>query len=582
MDKPIDANTIWEYYQSGINYKSNINLYSTVDRNERFYVGDQWIDANAPDLPKPVVNFIKRACQQKIANTMSNKTAVLFSSPNWPSQAPTETDIRKNIQNIAMLNNPNKPPDWQNPFLANEAECQLINAMFEMDWERLNMDAVCQEGLKDACISGDFILFNYWNDKAETGQAAKGNIEVEPIDNVNYYPGNPNQRDPQKQPYIIIARRELVSDVKAEAKLNKASQDDIKNIDSDQDYNYQSGDMAKKELQQDDTSKMITLMYLYRNPDTGTIWAQKCSRSAVIRKPWDTQLKRYPIALMNWELRKNSCHGRSEVQGLVPNQVSINKIFALIILYLLRNGSPKVIFSRSAGIQKWDNSVTRAIAVNSDVNAAAKYLQPSSMPSEMLNLPATLLKMTMEMIGTNDASLGNVNPTNGNAILLAKAQSEVPTQTVRNRFYAFIQDFALNWMDMTLAYFNSARWVEIVDNNGNKYPAAFDAEQFKNKVWSVKIDVGAANDWSQQLADQKYKDMVQSGQLDILTYIKMQPENVFNGRKDEIIKSIEDYRNQQQQQAMQQQAQKQGIVNQIPQMGGVQNGTGENVQGQIA
>ena len=53
-------------------------------------------------------------------------------------------------------------------------------------------------------------------------------------------------------------------------------------------------------------------------------------------------------------------------------------------------------------------------------------------------------------------------------------------------------------------------------------------------------------------------------------------------RKDEIIKSIEDYRNQQQQQAMQQQAQKQGIVNQIPQMGGVQNGTGENVQGQVA
>jgi len=32
----------WHEYEQGVDYKTRIGLYRTVDLNERFYAGDQW------------------------------------------------------------------------------------------------------------------------------------------------------------------------------------------------------------------------------------------------------------------------------------------------------------------------------------------------------------------------------------------------------------------------------------------------------------------------------------------------------------------------------------------------------------
>jgi hypothetical protein len=555
---------IWSYYQVGISYKNTINLYETVKRNERFYAGDQWYGSPSADLPKPVINFIKRACQQKKASILTNKVAVLFSAPNWPGDVVTPELTAANQQNIASLANPQKPEGWENPFLVSEAECNKLNGMFEMDWKRLNMDYISQEGLLDACQSGDFILFSYWDDEAKTGQTAKGKTQVELVDNVNYYPGNPNERDPQPQPYIIIARREMVGNVKAEAKKNKVKQDDIDLISKDSDYQYQSGDMSQTELDDKSDGKIITLLYLYRNAETGTIWAQKQCKNATIRKAWDTLLKRYPVNVMNWEIRKNSCHGRAEITGLIPNQVAINKSVAYCILNVLLNSQPKVIYNKGY-IQKWDNSFSKPIAVNGPVADVAKYLQPPSMAADAYNLPATILKNTLEMMGYNDAALGNVNPTNANAILAAIAQSKIPVQTIQNRYYNFVREFALNWLDMVLAYFKTSRWVEVIDNEGNKYPVDFDPSKVKDKIWSVNIDIGPAKDWTQDTALQMFNSMANSGHFDTVQYLKMLPNDAFNGKKEEILASIE----QSQQQALAAQQKPQAMQpTQAPQMGG--------------
>ena len=43
---------IFQEYQKGIDYKSRIGLYETVQQNENFYLGKQWEGVNAPDLDK--------------------------------------------------------------------------------------------------------------------------------------------------------------------------------------------------------------------------------------------------------------------------------------------------------------------------------------------------------------------------------------------------------------------------------------------------------------------------------------------------------------------------------------------------
>ena len=554
----MDAAQIVSWYQDGINHKTTINLYETVTRNEDFYVGNQWAGSPSTNLPKPVINIIKRACQQKIASVNSNKLSVKFSAPNYPSEAPTTEQSQIMNAKLGGMLQGNTPTD----IMANDAECALINGMFECDWERMNMDITLQNGMLDACVSGDMILFTYWDPTADTQQTSKGQICNSLIDNVNYHPANPKERDPQKQRHIIISMREMLEDVQDEAKANKVKQEDIDAISSDMDYQYQSGSMSK--FEQQNTKMVTTLVCLFKNKE-GTISAIKTCKDTVIRKEWDTKLTRYPLAIMNWELRKNSCFGRPEITSLIPNQTGINKAISAIMLYTQQAASPKILYNQSQ-IRSWNNSLTKPIAVNGDINTAAKYLQPASMPSDMYNLPTILIKNTLDMMGSNEASLGNINPTNANAIAMSIGQTKIPIYTIQQRFYAFIKEFARNWLDMTLAYYPKSRYVEINDNKGNTYPAVFEADKFKGKVWSAKINIGASKDWTQSDFFMRQDRLVQSGQLDVLSYYMQLPEEAFNGNKDEVINSIKAFKDQQAQQQMALK-QSQSMPQQLSQMG---------------
>lgn len=43
---------IWEEYQKGVSYNSELGLYDTVKQNENFFIGKQWEGVAAPDLEK--------------------------------------------------------------------------------------------------------------------------------------------------------------------------------------------------------------------------------------------------------------------------------------------------------------------------------------------------------------------------------------------------------------------------------------------------------------------------------------------------------------------------------------------------
>ena len=73
----------------------------------------------------------------------------------------------------------------------------------------------------------------------------KGLIKAEIIDSTNVIFGNPNTRQVEKQPYIILVGRDLVSNLKEEAKKNGSK--DIDSIKGDSETEYQMGDNGKVE-----------------------------------------------------------------------------------------------------------------------------------------------------------------------------------------------------------------------------------------------------------------------------------------------------------------------------------------------
>ncbi len=74
----MSSTQIWQEYEQGIDYKARIGLYHTVDLNERFYAGDQWVGIPHEGLPTPVVNFIRYASAWKIAAVTDRQLKLKF------------------------------------------------------------------------------------------------------------------------------------------------------------------------------------------------------------------------------------------------------------------------------------------------------------------------------------------------------------------------------------------------------------------------------------------------------------------------------------------------------------------------
>jgi hypothetical protein len=483
----MSSTQVWQEYEQGIDYKARIGLYHTVDLNERFYAGDQWVGIPHEGLPTPVVNFIRYASTWKIAAVTDRRLKLKFFAEGVSDGG-----------DIGIY-------------------AKQISGCCDMLWERLKMDYLTKEGLKQAAITGDYVQYFYWDTALETGQALTGDIATQIIDNVNFYPGNPNSADVQSQPYIILAFRELLSKVKQEAKANGCENAD--EITADEDNAYTAGDLGKVEL--GDAGKCNVLLKMYKKD--GHVWCEKSVRNAIVQPPKDTHLTRYPVALMNWDTRKNSCHGVAEVTGLIPNQVFVNKILALSQLNQMQMSFPKVIFDRTR-IREWSNKVAGAVAVNGDIAGAAQYLMPPGASYDAWQGLNATLETTMRMMGANDVTLGNIkNPDNTSAFIATRDAALVPLQSQQERFYAFVEDIGLIWLDFIKQYYRAGRMIPL-EQDGRRLYVPLPDDVLDAYTMRLKVDVGPSSMWSEVQVVQTLDNLLKGSQISLRQYLERMPD----------------------------------------------------------
>lgn len=238
-------------YEAGLSFNQGIDLYDCVQTNENFFIGKQWEGVKSNGLPTPVFNFLKRV--------------VLFSVAN------VSTDNLK-------LHAKRMPSSGQMPAYMAELLADILNDQFASIFEFNKMGSCIREFCRNAAVDADGCTYTYWDSGVDTGQPSKGAIRTEVLLNTQVLFGNPNSRDVQSQPYILIERRMLVKDAKRRAKANGA---DAYLITADE---KESGDPHLDNLGGD---KVTVLLRLWRDEETGTIHGYECTRSAEIRKPWD-------------------------------------------------------------------------------------------------------------------------------------------------------------------------------------------------------------------------------------------------------------------------------------------------------
>ena len=231
--------------------------------------------------------------------------------------------------------------------------------------------------------------------------------------------GNTADRHVQSQPYILIKRREMTDALRERARrFGCAEWQSIK-----EDTDEQLMDAYK-----DTGEKTTVILRLWKDDKTGTVWGCECARGVMIRKPWDLGLRLYPVTWLCWDYVQDSYHGQALITGLIPNQIYINKLFAMSMISLMATAYPKIVYDKTR-IPRWDNGIGRAIGVNGGgVDNVARVLGPAQISPQIAQFIELTQSLTQTNLGATSVALGEAKPDNTSAIIALQRAAATPNE----------------------------------------------------------------------------------------------------------------------------------------------------------
>lgn len=512
-EQRVSADRIWKEYEDGVTFKQQLNLYETVKVNEDFYVGRQWEGVQSNGLPTPVFNYIKRIVLYLVASTAADN--IKMNASVLEAAGHSRTD--------------------------GERLARVVNTQFESLFEHNKMAQLMRRFMRNAAVDGDACLYAWFDPEVETGQPMKGAVRTEVLENTRVIFGNPNTADVQSQPYIIISRRERLEDVRREMRA-QGGDPELVRADSDE---------AGDRFDALSDGKVTTLMKLWK--EDGTVRCVKTVQGAVVRPAWDTEQKRYPLVWMSWDRVSNCYHGQAAVTGLIPNQIFVNKMFAMTMISLMTTAYPKVIYDKTR-IARWDSGVGKAIGVDlgsGSIGDVAKTIDPAVISPQVSQFIELAVSMTKEFMGATDAALGNVRPDNTSAIVALQKASQVPMELTRQDLYQCLEDLGMVWLDLMRVYYGQ-RLVELPMSKqeqgtlrqlaayGGPEAAAvvqmFDFAALEEIALSLKLDVGGSAYWSEIAQINTLDNLLARGKISVVDYLERVPGGYIAGQQELIEK----------------------------------------------
>lgn len=617
MDEEKQRNTLtraWRMYELGRSYNNALvpNQYNLVNTNLEFYAGNQWQGLPQTPamarLPKPVFNIIKRITNLFVAALTANATTISFESLAYYDGS-NENDERHDAATFATA-------EVRNLFDKFKLEYRIRDALFDgavtgdyaahFYWDPTAIPyggayGPYQGEIQMEMVDGINVMFGNPNERTVEKQPY---ILIVGRDTVGHLRA-------ERKKYAKMAAKK--------SKKATSVYDDSDLIQPDADNTYQAGIGGRHErtMAGDDTDKCL-YVYLYTkvtkteeilDPNTGepmlepvldkngdpvpdtdengdivldltgqikykmkvakrpvtSVHVTKATRSCNIFEDIDTGLSRYPIAWGNWEHQKNQYHGRALVTGIIPNQLFINQMFAMVMRHLQLMGFPKTVYNADL-IGQWNNEVGTAIGVRNlvpgqRIGDVAAQLQPADMSYQIIQAIDKAMEYTKECLGATDIQLGAVKPDNTSAMMVLQANSEVPLEIPRANKDEWIEDIGAILLDMMGTYYGKRPIIiersmeELIPNaagqaqlNGmtgmmmtqkvtRKVKEEFDFSQFKHLYLNCRTDVGATSQYSEISIVQTLDNLRRDGTLDIIEYLERIPDRLIP-RKQELVEKL--------------------------------------------
>lgn len=548
MSKRNNPAQIFKEYRDGTQFKSGLGmrgLYEQSKMNERYFIGDQWYGVNCGnDRPLIRHNVIKRIGEYKMSVVGSSPITVSYSADGFPNTLGLKEAIRPIRDGIAQGNEAyieQMMAMSADTIPSNEEVTLIMSALsdyFRVTAERVKFNDKCEQALRNAFISGTGIIYTYWDDKVKTGLYADenrttpivGDIGCEVLDVENVYFGDPNLTDIQSQPYILVAQRKSVAELKREAKHNRRPQYEIDQIKPDNETGYEAGQISENEPSESKKATVITKFWKEWDDDGSdyTLKAIKVCENAVIRPEWDVGIRLYPFASFLWERRRNCAYGESEITYLIPNQIAINRMMTASVWAVMMMGMPMlVVNSDVVDAGSLTNDPGQIISVNGgyeDVHGAMSYLNPPNFSPSFIQNVNTIIGNTLQQSGANDAALGDMRPENTSAIAMLREAATMPLQQTKNRYYSFIEDIARIWAEFWIMKYGK-RSIKVEDDTGTWY-LPFDGERYRDLLISTRIDVGASGLWSEAQSTITLGNLLDRQIITPIQYLQRLPKGI--------------------------------------------------------
>lgn len=499
MSKVLDHVEVWKKFQKGLDFNNRIELRANVETNENFYIGKQWDGVKSNGLPTPVFNFLKQIVQHQVASITSDNIKMNASPLR---AAANDTELEKLTQ--------------------------IVNDEFAALFERNKVTTLLREYARNAAVDGSGCLFSYWDGDNDT-------VCTEILENTRVFFGNPNDKSVQSQPYIIIARRQMLDEVKDYAEEHDCR--DVEAIKADTDENQSQMDALVDD-------KVTTLLYLWKDKETGSVHAVETVKSTVIREEYDMKIRLYPLTWLPWDYVQDCYHGQALITGLIPNQQFVNKAYAMAMVSLMMSAFPKIVYDRNR-VTKWTNQVGAQIGVNGDVTNIARVLEPAQISPQVAQFIASAIEHTQSFTGATAAALGNTRPDNTSAIIALQRAASIPSEITKQNLYQSIEDLGRIYMEF-MAFYYGKRTVDVPAETvmpANLLQFAmvpqtqtmqvdFDFGVLVDTPMFIKLDVGASAYWSEIASMQTLDNLLQLNQIDIVDYLERIPDGYISKRQE--------------------------------------------------
>lgn len=505
VKSPYSAEKIEQLLTNSLKYKEQLGLPKKWAENEAFRLGDQWKPPTekTKNFPRPVLNFCSYIVEHKTANISAENVKMVFTSQG-------DQQLGQDFTRFA-----------------------------EQEYERMKIDDLNLDILDEAAVKGLGIAY-YYIEPSATGQVK---LQREIIDPVNFHCSNPKQNDIQKQAWNIVVQRLPIEEVRELAEANGIS------IDLEADKEVLGSEYANKDVDIDGIEKVNLINFFYKAKDK-KIHLVRCVGNKQISQDLNLEVRKYPFAVMQWVKKTEDFYSKGELDFLKPNQRQVNTLMGLQLMNQQLAGFPKM-WSKKGALNP--NSVKGAIGEILIDNSQSQglnfgWLQPAPLNQFATALQDNLINHSKALNGAHDTQTGMAKADNASAILALQKQGATALSKLKKRYYQYIEDTALIWLEFFCNYYIIDREYSYTDALGNEVNAVFNAETVEADMLNVKIDIGVSSLYSEEFTINSLDKFLQMGLIDFKTYLKYVPNNIVPF-KESLLKEIQAKEEQQQEEA---------------------------------